>query len=244
MDQIESAERAVVCALFRAFPQTFVWIGGSVLHLLHASPRASYDLDLCPQRDEPPARAVAAVVRSALAELNPALGSEFALQPAEAAGASSFLRLTITEHRTPAFLVDFTRIAGRIRDTTAVVLESLLGPQAVVVPTDSSLLLLKLQALLFRRFLKAADVFDVWFLSSRGVRVSKHQRDLLSGEVRVRELGFAEVKERLNRLTAERFLADLRRRVLPEVFHGWSPARAQSAMQAVVRLVRREIRWA
>ena len=189
----------------------------------------------------PPAHEVIGAIRTSLDELNQALGSRFT---AEVAGESSgLLRVKVSEGGEPKFLVDFTRIAGHVGDCTSVVLQSALGPQAVLVPTDSGLLLLKVEALLFRRYLKAADVYDVWFLASRRVRLSRRQREQLSEEVLLREVELADVEARLRRLTPERFLADLRRRVSAEQFHFWNVARAQVAIQAVLILLRKEIRW-
>jgi len=76
----EDAERAVICALFRELPDAFVWFGGSVLHLLLSSPRVSYDLDLSPRQHTVPVGSVVRVVRSVLAEVNPALGTSLALE--------------------------------------------------------------------------------------------------------------------------------------------------------------------
>jgi len=237
MIPIESAERAVLCALFRAYPKALVWIGGSVLHLLHGSPRWSYDLDLCPREHLPPKGEAVAIARSALEEVNQALGSRFALAP------QPFPQWTVLESGTPAFQVDFTRITGRIAETTAVVLESLLGPQAVVVPTDAALLLLKLEALMFRPFVKPADVFDIWFLVSRGVRLTRQQRRWLSEQVRLREIERADAEGRVRRLAPERLLAELRKRLPAEAFHGWNAASVKRVIDTALALLRKEIRW-
>ena len=122
-------------------------------------------------------------------------------------------------------------------------LESLVGPQAVVVPTDSCLLALKLEALLFRRFLKPADVFDVWFLASRGIRLDKQQRAWLSDQVLLREVGFSGIEGRLGTLTPQRFLADLKKRLSAGTFAAWNERQAQSVVNTVLRLLRKEIRW-
>ena len=237
---IEVAERAVLCALFRRYPGTLVWIGGSVLHLLYASPRASYDVDLCPKGEAPPTAQLTAVVQSALDELNIISGTRYALE--EVAG-SAVPCLLVKDGGSPAFRIDFTRIAGAVADTKTTIIESPLGPQAVLVPTDSCLLLLKLEALLFRRFVKPADVFDIWFLLSRGTRLEKRHRAWLSVEVQARELDWTELESRLNKLTAERFLADLKKRLSDQAFHGWNRQRAQTAVDAVRRLARKGIRW-
>ncbi len=242
MPVVEQAERAVLCALFRRYPKAFVWIGGSVLQLLYGSPRTSYDLDLAPQDELPPARDLAAVLRAALERLSEILSRRYAVDLGEASR-PDMLRLSVTEAGVRIFFVDFTRISGHVRETRAAVIDSPLGPQAVVTPTSSYLFLMKLEALLFRRFLKVTDVFDLWFLRSRGVRLDKQQRHHLSDEVAIREIDFASVEARLHKLTPERFLAELKRRLSNEEFHSWNARRARAAIDTVRGILRREIRW-
>ncbi len=237
MLSVEDLERAVLCTLFRRYPGAFVWIGGSVLHLVRSSPRVSYDLDLVPQDELLASDDLTSELQSALGTLSEAFHSQYALEVVETD------RLRVTDRGNPIFWVDFTRITGRVAETTAVVLSSPLGPQAVCVPTDSSLLLLKLESLLFRRFLKPADVFDIWFLGSQGIRLEKHHRQQLSDALAMREITSADVESRLRKLTPERFLADLQRRVSAEEFHSWNPVRAKSTLESVRKLLRREMRW-
>lgn len=242
MEEIESSERSVVCALFRAFPEAYVWIGGSVLQLVHSSPRASYDLDLVPRSDPPPARAVTAAVRDALDEWNAATGNHYVLEDKAFGDGSALLRLGIVENGAFRFTVDITRIAGNAGATAVVLLESTLGPQAVVIPTPSSFLLQKVEALLFRRFLKLADVFDVWFLLAGGARLARTQRDWLSGRLRMEELGRADVEERLESLSPARFLSDIRRRLRADQAQFWDERKAKSALGAVRRYVLKGVR--
>ena len=234
MNRIIDAERAAICALFRTWPDALVWIGGSVLHLLYASPRTSYDLDLAPRKGLlPPGRQAAEAVRAALQEVNAALGTAFAVEPLS--GSSGPIR--VTEGARPGFAVDLSAIAGSVGETRGTVLESVVGPQAVVVPTDSGLLRLKLEALLFRRFVKASDVFDAWFLTSRGAKLTPPERRRLREEVRLREIEWEEVGQRLSRLTPDRFLAHLHRRLPAEALHGWNTASARSAIDSVWALL-------
>ena len=149
----------------------------------------------------------------------------------------------VREGQKSLFLVDCTRITGHPGETTAVVIDSLLGPQAVTVPTEASLLVLKLEAVLFRRFLKPADVFDVWFLRSRAVRLEDLHRERLSEQVRLREIERGEVEQRLGKLAPARLLADVQRRMSPEAAHAWTPAQAQAALGETLAVLRDEIRW-
>lgn len=240
MNLIESAERAVLAALFRAYPRTFVWIGGSVLQLLYGSPRASYDLDLAAGDEAPPADPLARVAGEALAEVNQVLHSRCRI--AKVAGAAP-VRLAVLDRDERLFLIDCTRIAGHLGETMAVVIDSLVGPQSVAVPTEASLLALKLEALLLRRFLKPSDAFDVWFLLSLGVTLEDQHREWLSEHVRLREIEWTDVAQRLAKLTAHRFLADLQKHVSPEALHSWTPDRAQAALSQVRALLQTEIRW-
>jgi len=240
MNLIEAAERAVLAALFRAYPQAFVWIGGSVLQLLYGSPRASYDLDLAAGDEVPPAAPLAKAAGEALAEVNQVLHSR--CRVAKVAGAAP-VRLQVLDRDARLFLVDCTRIAGHLGETTAVVIDSLVGPQSVAIPTEASLLALKLEALLFRRFLKPSDVFDVWFLQSRRVALKDRHREWLSEHVRLREIGWSEIEQRFAKLTPGRLLADLQKHVSSEALHSWTPARAQTALDQVRALLQTEIRW-
>ncbi len=240
MNLIEIAERAVLAALFRAYPQEFVWIGGSVLQLLYGSPRVSYDLDLAACGEVPPVDPLAKVAGAALAEVNQVLNSHCHI--AKITGAAP-VRLEVLDRDARLFLIDCTRIAGHLGETTAVVIDSLVGPQSVAIPTEASLLALKLEALLFRRFLKPSDVFDVWFLQSRGATLENQHREWLSEHVRLREVEWSDVARRLAKLTAQRLLADLRKRVSPEALHSWTPARAQAALDQVRALLQTEVRW-
>jgi len=236
MNRIEDAERAVLCSLFRAWPEALVWIGGSVLHLLYASPRASHDLDLARRRgDLPRAADAAGVVRAALDQVNLVLGTRLSAEVPSGPGKS----IRVADDGVPSFTVDFSAISGHIGEVTTTVLASVVGPQAVMVPTDSALLRLKLEALLLRRFLKAADVFDAWFLISRGVRLTPQQRRWLWDVISPREIDWQKVERRLAQLTAERFLADLKRRLPAESLHGWNTASAKAALDAVQALLRK-----
>jgi hypothetical protein len=238
MDLIETAERAVLAAVFRAHARLFVWIGGSVLRLLYESPRASFDLDLAAQEEPPPAKDLAVLAAQALRHVNLTLGSRCTVEPGAVAH-----RLEVSDAGRRLFLVDCTRISGRIVDTAPIIIQSVVGPEAVVVPSGPSLLALKIESLLFRRFLKPTDVFDICFLRSLNVKLQRQHCDHLTEQVRVRELEWRTAGRRLRELTPERFLRDLRKRLSPEVYHAWTPARASAALRETRALLKTEILW-
>lgn len=188
MDQIERAELEVVAAIFRTYPNAFVWVGGSVMRLIHRSPRASYDIDLAPRDETPPAGELLASVRAALPEPYRVAG------PPETR--DGFVRIRIDGRSgDPGFTVDLTGIAGSIRSTASILVPSLTGTVAVRIPASSVLLLQKLRALLFRRFPKPGDLFDVWFLLERGILLEQPDRLSLADEARAAGLDDGGVDE-------------------------------------------------
>ena len=203
MNPIHEAERAVLVALARRFPDSFVWTGGSLLQLHEQSPRASLDVDLIPSGAPVDASEFAEAVAEALGALNAILGSQFESSIAEEG--RGLLRLRIHEAETDAaFTVDVTRIAGAGGRTRSVLVNSLLGTAAVNAPGVSTLLRQKARALLFRRFAKAGDIFDIWFLLQRGAKLEDNDRLALQDELLAAGIDEETVEERfavLSRLT-------------------------------------------
>lgn len=206
MSPIEEAERAVLTEIFRRFPDAFLWIGGSLLHLLYHSPRASLDVDLAPLADSPRTAEIAEVVRSALSIANPILGTHLAT------AAGDELRIRVEDQQTDppkaAFSVDITRIAAATRQVETVLLASALGTAAVRVPSGPALLAQKLRALVLRRFPKPGDLFDCWFLLTKGVKLGRLQRLELADEI---EAAGVSVEQRLASFQSGRWVEALRR---------------------------------
>ncbi len=190
MKSIYEAEKALVVVLFRHYPDRLVWVGGSMLQLLEHSPRASFDVDLDPL--EPIATAeLLAVVTEFLERLGALAGIEYTVTLDDAE--PDFVRLRIrASDGSGAFTLDLTRMPGLPSSTTTVLLDSLLGAAAVRVPTRGVMLAQKWRALLLRRYVKPGDLFDVWFLLSKGFVLTPNEEIALHDEIQAAEVDIAE----------------------------------------------------
>lgn len=205
MDAIEQAELAVIAEIFRRFPDSLVWVGGSLMRLVHHSPRFSYDIDLVPGLNPPSRVELADAITFALETIKPMLSRSFSVAgPPESEG--DFLRIQVVDDNTksPAFSIDITRIGGTVRRTQEILAASLTGTVAVRIPTDSALLHQKLRALLLRRFPKPGDLFDIWFLLKQGILLDELDRLALKDE-------FDEGLERLDAFQGQAWIRALSR---------------------------------
>lgn len=208
MDPIEEAELAVIAGIFRHDPRGFVWIGGSLLHLLHRSPRESFDIGLVP-REKPNVAGLEAIITKSLSDAAGILG--ISLHVAAIESSDDFMRITVSGPGESGFSIDLTRIAGSIRATETVIIRSPTGTAAVTIPTGSSLLASKLRALLLRRFPKPGDLFDVWFLLEEGTALEKPDRAALEDELYAGGIDTAEVERRLSRFRGKAWIRALTR---------------------------------
>ena len=210
MDPNEAGERAVLARIFLQYPNSFVWVGGSVLQLVFHSPRSSYDLDLAPVGDLAPTADVADVIGGALREFNGLEGGSFHL--AETESGPGFVRFRISAADTAAFTVDLVKMGGQaVSDTRAVLVASPLGPATVVIPKDASLLAGKLRTFLSRTYPKPGDIFDIWFLHDRGIRLSKSERQALADSLAFAEIDLEAAVARLKKFDNPTWLKALER---------------------------------
>ena len=210
MDPNEPAERAVLARLFLHYPSSFVWVGGSVLQLIFHSPRSSYDLDLTPIGEPTPTTAVAAVISDALREFNGLEGGAFQL--AETESGASFVRFRIKAAGKAAFTVDLVRMGGQaVSGTRTLLMASPLGPATVLIPKDAYLLAGKLSTFLLRTYPKPGDLFDVWFLHDRGIRLSKSERQALADTLAFAEIDLEAACSRLKKFDNPAWIAALER---------------------------------
>lgn len=128
-----------------------------------------------------------AEIDKALVDWNTLEGGSFALE--ENASPSDFTRFTVTNQGQHAFTVDIVRMGGgSLIGTRPVLLSSSLGSATVIIPNDSTLLDQKLKAFLLRTYPKPGDLYDIWFLPDRSVKLSPVEREALADA-----LEFAEV---------------------------------------------------
>lgn len=198
------AREALVC-FFRAFPDEAIFVGGNVLHLLYGSPRYSRDVDLLPRRE---------LHRAALSQIAHQL--EHRLQPfANLLGESIICRAQTPESSAVEvrlagrriITLEFSRIAGSVRQRETKLLQSeSLASEVVVCPVLDEMLFLKLRVLLKRRFFKARDVFDLWYLLSLGAKADTKE---FAHWLAVEEIEGEEIQKRLGQITPRRLEQDL-----------------------------------
>jgi hypothetical protein len=210
MDPNELAERGVLARIFLQYPNSFVWVGGSVLRLIFHSPRSSYDLDLTPIGDLTSTTELAAAISDALREFNGLEGGAFHL--AETESGAGFVRFRINAAGKAAFTVDLVRMGGQAASgTRTVLMASPLGPATVVIPKDSSLLAGKLRTFLLRTYPKPGDLFDIWFLHDRGIRLSKSERQALADSLAFAEIDLEAASSILKKFDNPAWIAALER---------------------------------
>jgi hypothetical protein len=203
-------------ALFSAFPDHFVLVGGATLVLLYESPRVSHDLDLQPRREDlPPIGELERVVAASIQPLGDAFGLgelEFERQGAD----GSFPKIWVHVNQRQLFSIDISRIGGTVIDSE-IVQETIAGDKTVFAPTQNNLLLQKCETFFNRRIVKTRDAFDIDFLLSKQAKLDAnliaHLDDFLLGEY---DSEF--IRSRIDSVDSKRCTAELRS-VLPiEIF--------------------------
>lgn len=196
--------------IFRRYPDSFTWIGGSALRLLHHSPRASFDVDLVPGGDSPSRELIAAAIAEALREANEVLRSEFRLEK-DAEEEVGFLGFRIADGVTPAFSVDIICEAGSTVRSRSALVTTVTGTAAVRVITDSAQLQQKLRALFLRTYPKPGDLFDSWFLLEKGIRLDEQDRLALADEFHGAHMDWNGMEERLSKFHGQTWVHALER---------------------------------
>lgn len=156
--------------LFSTFPGTFVFFGGASLVLFYGSPRHSGDLDLLINAETPPsADELKGVLEHPLKAAAEALGfEELTIESARTVG--EFLKLAVKAGERVLFTIDLTKVSAVIRSELVefAVISDSAGRITVPVPSRDLQLLLKAEAFLKRRYLKARDAFDIKLLRDSG----------------------------------------------------------------------------
>lgn len=197
--------RESVVWFFRLFPELAILVGGNVLHLLYGSPRYSRDLDLLPRRSvhSNDLRTIARRLDQNLQAFATLLGQSIDCRIRTSEPPALDLRLAGQRLIT----LEFTRVIGSVRRTEAKLLRSESSASEVVVcPALDELVFLKFQTLLKRKFFKARDVFDLWYLLSLDAKMDKEEvKHWLSLE----EIGDEEIRKKLDLLSPRRLDGDL-----------------------------------
>lgn len=190
---------------FRLFPDLAIFVGGNVLHLLYGSPRYSRDLDLLPRRTVHPTdlKRIAQQLERNLQAFGAQLGQTIDCRIRSPEPPALDLRLAGQR----LIALEFSRLSGGVHKTEAKLLRSeSLASEVVVCPVLDELLLLKLKTLLKRRFFKARDVFDLWYLLSLEAKINKEE---VEHWLALEEMGSEEIEKKLDLLSPRRLDADL-----------------------------------
>jgi len=208
MDILEGLAKEVLVVLFRSFPGDFVLVGGGALHWIFHSPRLSADIDLKPLH---PRKQLLEQMAAILGEkLSPLAASSGASMTCKADAQTQSVRIFVKGR--PALQVDLvslTPVTGREKHLLQ---SDSLQSEIIVTPDIHQLLLAKTAALVNRPHVKGRDVFDIWFLQSRGATLDPGTfADWLKWE----EKDSADLQKTLDQITPSRLRADLSR-FLPE----------------------------
>ena len=198
------ARESLVC-FFREFPDLAIFIGGNVLRLIYGSPRYSRDVDLLPRRELRQAEfaKIAQRLEQRLRPFATLLGESILCRHRRPESAAVDIRLAGRR----IIDLEFSRIAGGVRQTETKLLQSeSLASEVVVCPVLDELLFLKFQVLLKRKFFKARDVFDLWYLLSLGAQPDAKE---FEHWLALEEIESREIHKRLDLISPRRLEDDL-----------------------------------
>lgn len=203
-------------ALFSAFPERFVLVGGATLVLFYGSPRLSRDLDLLAKTDDlPPAEEIQKVVENSIQPLVEVLGmGKVECQRSDTS--KDFIKIWVRSSTRPLFTVDLTRICGSVLKSE-VVQETIAGEpgKTVLAASPNYLLLQKCETFLDRRYIKARDAFDINVLLSKGAALGEVLGAHLHDFIQMNELDADFVRSRIKSVDSKLCTVELRA-VLPD----------------------------
>jgi hypothetical protein len=202
-------------ALFSAFPDRFILLGGAALVLFHGSPRLSRDLDLLAKAEELPApEEVQNVVEARLQPLAEILGLG-KLEFSRAGTNQAFIQIWVQSNQRRLFSIDLTRIGGTVLQGQ--LLEQPIAWDAaktVTTPSASYLLFEKCETFLDRRHVKARDAFDIDLLLSKGASLDDNLVAHLDDFMQMREIDGESIRSRIASIDRKLSTVELRA-VLP-----------------------------
>jgi hypothetical protein len=204
-------------ALFSAFPEHFVLVGGATLVLIYGSPRVSHDLDLQPRTEELPALPeMQKVVAAGIQPLADAFGL-WKLEFEQKGAKGSFIKIWVQGNQRRLFSIDFSRIGGTILQSE-IVQEKTAGDKTVLAVSENHLLLQKCETFLDRKIVKVRDAFDVDHLLSRKAKLN----DVLSGHLEDFLVSYEHdaeaIRARINSVDSKRCTVELKSILPAEVF--------------------------
>jgi predicted nucleotidyltransferase component of viral defense system len=209
MEIAQRLAKDVLVILFRAFPGHFVLVGGGALHWIFHSPRLSLDIDLKPlhPKQKNLLRRMADTLTEKLSSVAVSLGVAIVCQADDEAQA---VRILVDGHSVlHVELASLTPVGGKEKHLLQ---SESLQSEIIVTPDIHQLLFAKAAALLKRPHLKGRDIFDIWFLQSRGAVLHAGR---FSDWLKWEEIESEDIEQKLKQITPSRLRADLDR-FLPE----------------------------
>jgi hypothetical protein len=208
--------REAAIVLFDAFPDTLLLVGGANLLLFHDSVRHSSDLDLVPIGQLPTFDVLQDVVQDGLGPLAKLLY----LNPLAVDRVNAGLIVRSREKQ--LFSIDIGGVGSVIttnNDTHRLEATGMDRAADVRSASRDQLLLLKAEAFLFRRKIKARDAYDIMGLLNRGAEFSgnlkQHLEDQITGE-----FNSETIRERIDLLTPALCRTDLESFIPKNVYRG------------------------
>jgi len=218
--------REAAIVLFDAFPDTLLLVGGANLILFQESDRHSSDLDLMPIGDLPSFDVLKDVLDQGLDSLSKLLDLNPLIIEIVMGG------LTVRSQGKQLFSIDIGGVGSVIRtnnDTHKLEAAGTDRTADVRSASRDQLLLLKAEAFLLRRMVKARDAYDIMGLLDRGAQCSGNLKQHLEDQI-IGEFDSERIRERIDLLNPARCRADLEKFIPESVYRaleesGFKPLR-------------------
>jgi len=182
-------------ALFTAFPDQLILVGGATLVLFYESPRLSRDLGL---------------VRSSIQSIAETLGLG-QLEFRKDIESPGFVKQWVLANHKALFSIDLTSIGGNVLEIHIVKKAIASAPEKIVAtPSANYLLFQKCETFLNRRHVKARDAFDIHLLLSRGAHLDKNLQAHLEDSIAMKEIDQESIETRIQNINAKLCTVELR----------------------------------
>jgi len=198
-------------ALFTAFPDQLILVGGATLVLFYESPRLSRDLDLLASPTQiPKPEEIEDVVRSSIQSIAETLGLG-QLEFRKDIESPGFVKQWVLANHKALFSIDLTSIGGNVLETHIVKKAIANAPEKIVAtPSANYLLFQKCETFLNRRHVKARDAFDIHLLLTRGAHLDKNLQAQLEDVIAMKEIDQESIETRIQNINAKLCTVELR----------------------------------
>jgi hypothetical protein len=221
--------REAAIVLFEAFPDTLLLVGGANLLLFQQSARHSADLDLVPIGKLPTFDVLKATLEQGLEPLSRLLSlNPLAIEVVDGG-------LIVRSEGRQLFSIDIGGVGSVIttnNDTHQLEATGLDLSADIRSASRDQLLLLKAEAFLLRRKVKARDAYDIMLLLNRGAELSGNLRDHLADQI-IGQFDSDLIRERIELLTPRTCRVDLEQFIPAEEYRALEKSDFQSLKDAV-----------